>query len=192
VNSRPFDGRSSETQPHPVDMINKSHSSVINILLCVYITGICVEGLKRHFDRDFRSPGSSPGAVPESVQPSSGTVKKSRPSARHGGAWRERKYSSYTFTTSALDRGEWSASRPGRTLPLGKGPPVPIVQAAGWAPEPVWTQRLEEKSFAPVGDRTPIARSSSQTSSGTVAAPSGPVSCPQSLQFITIVQFDGM
>jgi hypothetical protein len=30
----------------------------------------------------------------------------------------------------------------------------------GWAPEPVWTQRLEEKSFAPVGDRTPIARSS--------------------------------
>jgi hypothetical protein len=25
--------------------------------------------------------------------------------------------------------------------------PVPIVQEAGWAPEPVWTQRLEEKSF---------------------------------------------
>jgi hypothetical protein len=30
-----------------------------------------------------------------------------------------------------------------------------------WAPEPVRTQRLEEKSFAPAGDRTPIARSSS-------------------------------
>jgi hypothetical protein len=29
----------------------------------------------------------------------------------------------------------------------GKGPPVPIVQTAGWAPEPAWTQRLEEKSF---------------------------------------------
>jgi hypothetical protein len=27
----------------------------------------------------------------------------------------------------------------------GKGPPVPIVQEAGWAPEPVWTQRIEEK-----------------------------------------------
>jgi hypothetical protein len=40
-------------------------------------------------------------------------------------------------------------------------PPVPIVQEAGWAPEPVWTQRLEEKSFVPAGDRTPIARSSS-------------------------------
>jgi hypothetical protein len=42
--------------------------------------------------------------------------------------------------------GEWSASRPGRALSPGKGPPVPIVQKAGWASEPVWTQRLEEKS----------------------------------------------
>jgi hypothetical protein len=73
----------------------------------------------------------------------------------------ERKYSSYSLTTSALDGGEWSASRPGRTLAPGKGPPVRIVQEAGWAPEPVWTQRLEEKSFAPAGDRNPIARSSS-------------------------------
>jgi len=55
--------------------------------------------------------------------------------------------------------GEWSASRPGRSLSPGKGPPVPIVQEAGWAPAPVWTQRLEEKSFAPAGDRTPIDRS---------------------------------
>jgi hypothetical protein len=30
-----------------------------------------------------------------------------------------------------------------------KGPPVPIVQEAGWAPEPVWTQRLEEISSLP-------------------------------------------
>jgi hypothetical protein len=28
-----------------------------------------------------------------------------------------------------------------------KVPPVPIGQEAGWAPEPVWTERLEEKSF---------------------------------------------
>jgi hypothetical protein len=64
-------------------------------------------------------------------------VKKSSPSTRHGGAWGERRYSSYSFTTSALDGGEWSASRPGRALPPGKGPPVPFVQEAGWAPEPV-------------------------------------------------------
>jgi hypothetical protein len=50
---------------------------------------------------------------------------------------------------------------PAALLPPGKGPPVLIVQEAGWAPEPVWTQKLEEKSFAPAGDRTPIARSSS-------------------------------
>jgi hypothetical protein len=34
-----------------------------------------------------------------------------------------------------------------RALASGKGPPVPTVQEAGCAPEPVWTQRLEEKSF---------------------------------------------
>jgi hypothetical protein len=44
---------------------------------------------------------------------------------------------------------------------LGKGPPVPIVQEAGWASEQVWTQELEEKSFVPAGDRIPIARSCS-------------------------------
>jgi hypothetical protein len=46
-------------------------------------------------------------------------------------------YSSYLFMTSTLDGGEWSASRHGRTLPLGKGPPVPIGQEAGWASQPV-------------------------------------------------------
>jgi hypothetical protein len=55
--------------------------------------------------------------------------------------------------------GEWSASRPGRAFPPRKGPPVPIVQEAGWAPEPVWTQRLEENSSASVGDRTPVVQS---------------------------------
>jgi hypothetical protein len=44
-------------------------------------------------------------------------------------------------------------------LTPGKGPPVPIVQEAGWAPEPVWTQGLEEKSFGPAGDRTPYSDS---------------------------------
>jgi hypothetical protein len=73
--------------------------------------------------------------------------KQSSPATRHGGAWVERRYSSYSFTTSALDGGEWSASRPGCALPPGKGPMVPIVQEAGWASESVWTQRLEENSL---------------------------------------------
>jgi hypothetical protein len=40
--------------------------------------------------------------------------------------WRrlgERKYSSYSFSTSALDGGEWSASRPGRAFPPGERTP---------------------------------------------------------------------
>jgi hypothetical protein len=39
----------------------------------------------------------------------------------------DRRYSSYSFLTSALEGGEWSASRPGRALPPRKEPPVPIV-----------------------------------------------------------------
>jgi hypothetical protein len=42
--------------------------------------------------------------------------------------------------------GEWSASLPAALNPEERIP-VHIRQEAGWAPEPVWTQRLEEKSF---------------------------------------------
>jgi hypothetical protein len=73
----------------------------------------------------------------------------------------DRRYSSYSLITSALDGGEGSASRPSHALAPGKGPPVPIVQEARWAPEPVWTQRLQEISFVLSGDRTSITRSSS-------------------------------
>jgi hypothetical protein len=66
-----------------------------------------------------------------------------------------------THSTSTLDGGEWSASRPGRALAPGKGPLVPTEQEAGWTPEPVWTQRLQEKSFRLCRNRTSIARSSS-------------------------------
>jgi hypothetical protein len=41
----------------------------------------------------------------------------------------------------------------------GENNAVHIVQEAGWAPEPVWTQRLEEKSSASVGDQTPVVQS---------------------------------
>jgi hypothetical protein len=71
----------------------------------------------------------------------------------------DRRYSSCSFLTSALEGGEWSASRPGRALPPDKEPPVPILEEAGWAPEPVWTKRLEEKSSVSIGDRTPAVQS---------------------------------
>jgi hypothetical protein len=41
---------------------------------------------------------------------------KSSSTIRHEGAWMERRYSSYSFSTSALDGDEWSASRPGSAL----------------------------------------------------------------------------
>jgi hypothetical protein len=60
-----------------------------------------------------------------------------------------RRWSSFVPTafTTALDGGEWSASRLGLALAPGKGPSVPIVQEAGWASEFFWTKRLQEKAF---------------------------------------------
>jgi hypothetical protein len=43
----------------------------------------------------------------------------------------------YSVLTSSLERGGWSAPRPGQ-FTSGKDP-VLIVQEAGWAPGPVWT-----------------------------------------------------
>jgi hypothetical protein len=51
------------------------------------------------------------------------------------GAWVETRYSSYSFTTSALDGASGQRHAP------GKGPQVPTAKEAGWAPD------LEEKSF---------------------------------------------
>jgi hypothetical protein len=47
-------------------------------------------------------------------------------------ALRWRGVSSYSFSTSALDTGEWSASRPGRVLAPGKGPPPSTHCTGGW------------------------------------------------------------
>jgi hypothetical protein len=43
------------------------------------------------------------------------------------------KFHDISLHYTTLDGGEWSASLPGRALPPGKGPPVPIGQEAGWA-----------------------------------------------------------
>jgi hypothetical protein len=48
----------------------------------------------------------------------------------YGGAG-GRLYRSYSFTTSELDGGEWSASSPGRALTSGKKPPV-THWTGGW------------------------------------------------------------
>jgi hypothetical protein len=71
----------------------------------------------------------------------------------------EKRYSSYSFMTPALVGGKWWGLRPGLALIPRKGPPVSILQEAGWAPGPVWTQRLQEKSFASAGIEPRSSRS---------------------------------
>jgi hypothetical protein len=45
--------------------------------------------------------------------------------------------------------------RTGRAFPPGKGLPVPIVQEAGWAQQPVWTQEVRGKILLPLPDIEP-------------------------------------
>jgi hypothetical protein len=71
------------------------------------------------------------------------------------GEWRCRS----PFLTSALDRGDWSASHRGRFTTQGKEPMVPIGSEGGGAPEEVWTLRRRGKSIGQVGIRTPAGQS---------------------------------
>jgi hypothetical protein len=59
---------------------------------------------------------------------------------------------------SALDGGEWSASRPCHFTPGGKEPPVRTGQEARWTSEPVWTLLRREKSFALARNQTSAVR----------------------------------
>jgi hypothetical protein len=61
--------------------------------------------------------------------------------------------------TNGTRRGEWLASRPGRSLPPEKDP-VLILQEAGWVPGPV---RTGTENIASTGIRSPdcLARSQS-------------------------------
>ena len=51
---------------------------------------------------------------------------------------------------AALEGDEWSAARPGRTLPPGKTR-YPFLQEAEWAPGPVWTGA---ENLVPTGIRS--------------------------------------
>jgi hypothetical protein len=71
-----------------------------------------------------------------------------------------RRYSSYSFSTSALDEDEWSVSRPDRALPPVKDPRYPLYRRL-CGPQSRSGHRGKRKNpFASVGDQTSIARSS--------------------------------
>ena len=56
------------------------------------------------------------------------------------------------FHDRGTRRDEWSAARPGSTLPPGKDP-VPILQEAGWASGPVWTDGKSRRHRDSIPDR---------------------------------------
>jgi hypothetical protein len=62
--------------------------------------------------------------------------KQSSHATRHGVASGERKYRSYSFLTSTRDGLSGQRHTPAAFWP-GEKTPVPIIQEAGWAPEPV-------------------------------------------------------
>jgi hypothetical protein len=96
-----------------------------------HCSSTCLEEL-RNTSKDLRQDSRSAGLYPNqgpleaeviTIRPRRWSKKVKQSRYTPWGASEVRRYSSYSFTTSALDRGEWSASRPGRSLPPGKGPP---------------------------------------------------------------------
>jgi hypothetical protein len=70
----------------------------------------------------------------------------------------ERKCSSYSFLTSALDGVSGQRHDPAALYRRGKDPQYPLERRLA-GPQQVWTQRLEDKSFASAGDRLPVFQS---------------------------------
>jgi hypothetical protein len=75
-------------------------------------------------------------------------------------ALRGEDYSSYSFMTSALDWGEWSASRPGRALSPGERTPSTHRTGGSVGPRACLDTEARGK-ILPAEDRTSIVRSSS-------------------------------
>jgi hypothetical protein len=75
------------------------------------------------------------------------------------GAWGVRRRSNYSFLTSALEGGEWSASRPGRALFPGEWAPGTHCTGGWVGPRAGLEGRVGEKSSASLEDRTPVAQS---------------------------------
>jgi hypothetical protein len=81
---------------------------------------------------------------------------------RHEGALEEKRYSSYSFSTSALDSviGQLHASA--ALHPLGKDPRYPLYRRLGGPQIRSGHRGYRKNPFASAGDETSISRSSSQ------------------------------
>jgi hypothetical protein len=109
-----------------IHLANTNSASVAKIKERVRTADVCV--LMKMARRMQTAPATGCGEHGEG---------KGHPITGHEGPRGEAEVRLYSFSTSALGGGGWSAPRPGRFTP-GKDP-VPIIQEAGWAPGPVWT-----------------------------------------------------
>jgi hypothetical protein len=57
---------------------------------------------------------------------------------------------------SAIDEGEWSASRPGRFNPGERAPGTHWI--GGWVSPRAGLDAVQNKNFAPTGTRTPVVQ----------------------------------
>jgi hypothetical protein len=73
----------------------------------------------------------------------------------------ERRYSSYSFSTSALDGVSGQRHAPAALYPQRKDPRYPLYRRLGGGPRADLDTEVRGKILAPAGDRTSIARSSS-------------------------------
>jgi hypothetical protein len=82
---------------------------------------------------------------------------KAVPGTSREGDWGEKRHNSYLFLISALDGVSGQRHAPVTLYPQENGPGTHWI--GGCAREPVWTQRLEEKSFVPAKGRTLVVQS---------------------------------
>jgi hypothetical protein len=81
-------------------------------------------------------------------------VKQSSPATHHGGVWGERRCSSYSFLTSTLDGGEWSALSPAALYHRGKSPRYPLDKRLG-GPQSLSGRRGLKKNPLPLSGIEP-------------------------------------
>jgi hypothetical protein len=84
------------------------------------------------------------------------------PQCRHH---RGRRYSTYSFLTSTLDRVSGQRHAPAALYSQGKDPTISIGQEARRASELVWTQRLQKNPLPPPGSNSirPVVQSVVET-----------------------------
>jgi hypothetical protein len=75
-----------------------------------------------------------------------------------------RRYSSYSFTTSALDGGEWSESRSGRAFTSGERTPGSHFTGSWVGPRADLDTEVRGKILCPYGDRSSIFLNAANTS----------------------------